>query len=94
MAAVNKLFERLPHISIAQYSEPMCKTKNIEQWKARPLAVGTPPEAVREIKSPADGFRLVGLRFIYLSVAGDCISADLKDRVFFIDAASDVWLSQ
>ena len=94
LAPVERIFDTNPHISWVLYSEPMAKVKNFQQWKARALAEGVPSEAVTSLKGSTDALRVMALRFIYLSTAGDVITGDLRDRGHFISATAETYLSQ
>ena len=91
---VSGLFDRNPHVGWTVYAENMAEVKNFKQWQARALAVGVPTEAIHALKGPVDTLRLVALRFLYLSVAGDVITADLRNRDHFIHAEAEDYLSQ
>ena len=81
---VTAMFATEVNVSSTKYFEHMVKTKWAPQWKAIALAVGMADDAVTAVKGPLDSLRLLTLRFLFLAEAGDCITADLKDRSFFI----------
>ena len=94
MGKVTRLFVNDPHVSLSRYAEQLAKLKGVAQWKARALAVLVPNEAVLASKGPIDAVRLLALRFLYDSQAGDAIAADLRSRSHFIDETSETWLSE
>ena len=91
---VTEMFATEVNVSSTRYFEQMVKTKSQKQWKARALAVGMADEAVKAVKGQLDSIRLIAVRFFFLAEAGDCITADLKDRSFFISPAAGEFLSQ
>ena len=93
MDKVAKLVAADKAVSFTRYAEQMIKLKGENQWKARGLKVGVPPEATLQVKSPSEALRLLAVRFLYEAEPGDNIGADLKSRSFFVDAGCDEWLA-
>ena len=87
---VTEMFATEVNVSSTKYFEQLVKTKSEKQWKARALA----DEAVKAVKGQLDSIRLIAVRFLFLAEAGDCITADLKDRSLFISPEAGDFLSQ
>ena len=91
---VTEMFTTEVNIRSTKYFEQLAKTKSEKQWKARASAVSMTSEAVLAVKGQLGSIRLLAVRFLFLAEAGDCITADLKDRAFFISPEAGDFLSQ
>ena len=81
-------------VDFGRYADALSRCKNFTQWKARALALQIPQEAVLASRTPTDALRLIGIRFMFDAKPGDIITADLRDRAYFMDAEVEQWLTQ
>ena len=91
---VTELIRREPHVGFARYSDALATCKILGQWKARALAAKLPSESVLAARTPPEVLRLLAVRFTFDASLGDVISADLRDRDYFLDQEALDWLAQ
>ena len=92
--AVSQLLSTDPHVAFTRYSEVLAKCKNLAQWKARGLAAGIPRDSILNVRSPGEALRLLGLKFLFNANPGDVITADLRNRSFYVEQELEDYLSQ
>ena len=75
MAKATSLFEGGEHASFVPYFAELGRCKNLEQWKARIVALDIPKEVALACRSINDCGRVLAMRFI--GDKGQPVSADL-----------------
>ena len=95
MEDVKEIFDTTAHVGFDRYWQTFGKCKDEKQWKARCQGVKIPFEAIEAAKGVGDLGRLLAIQFFNKSSPGDAITADLKDKDFFIgsDGTLAAWLN-
>ena len=94
MEIVEELIRKEGGVAWSRYWPDIQQCKNLGQWKARALAAKLSSESVFAARTPPEALRLLAVRFMFDAPLGDVISADLRDRDYFLDQEALQWLAQ
>ena len=92
--ALTPLLQEQTHIGWTQYFERLAKTKSLQQWKAKALAVGVPTVAVLNCRVTAELGRLLFLKRSTTLNPGEACSADTRGREYWLTDTGRAWFSQ